>query len=362
MERLKFKSPQSLGKGKFAEGEVMDSFKFGNPGTLYFMLERDRFTQAPSHYLKIGIVTGDRDVVKREREHQTGNPRQIFSHHSIQTPGVQMLETFMHNHFAKLRVKGEWFKVSDSQRDELIEFAEHRATEMGSHLEAFEFSAQLSDLPVERHHAATIEDSEVVELSSFRRGLLNAHRELLVLRSNKAALAKALIGLRGVTEFPEAIFKVSNREPSESVSTAKVRKLFPGLVSEFEETKTSWDYSLPFLDSVSVESVESMEVRPIELEAMEDDPLALHDAYLETWSAIAKSQWDFQVAESQLLYLCGTAAELSDKEGVLVRWEEKKRISFDKTSFTEKYPDEATQCLSQSAGGESVAIAEWRAY
>lgn len=359
MERLKFNSLQSLGKGKFAEGEVMDSFKFGNPGTLYFMLERDRFTQASSHYLKIGIVTGDRDVVKREREHQTGNPRQIFSHHSIQTPGVQMLETFMHNHFAKLRVKGEWLRVSDSQLDELIEFAEHRATEMGAYLDELEFSANLSNLPAERHHTATIEDNEALELGSVRNAALNAHRELLVLRSNKAALAKALIGLRGVKEFPEAIFKVSNREPSESVSTAKVRKLFPGLVSEFEETKTSWDYSLPFLDSVSVES---MEVRPIELEAMEDDPLALHDAYLETWSAIAKSQWDFQVAESQLLYLCGTAAELSDKEGVLVRWEEKKRISFDKTSFTEKYPEEASQCLSQSAGGESVAIAEWRAY
>jgi hypothetical protein len=337
----------------------MDSFKFGNPGSLYFMLERDRFTQAPSHYLKIGIVTGDRDVARREREHQTGNPRQIFSHHSIQTPGVQMLETLMHNHFAKLRVKGEWFKVSESQLDELIDFAEHRATEMGAYLDELEFSANLSDLPAERHHSAVIEDSEVFELSSIRSALLNVHRELVVLRSNKAALAKALIGLRGVKEFPEAIFKVSKREPSEAVSTAKVRKLFPDLVHEFEETKTSWDYSLSFLDA---ESAESVEVRSIEVEAFEDDPLALHDAYLETWSAIAKSQWDFQIAESQLLFLCGTATELSDKDGTLVSWGQKSRTSFDKSSFTEKYPEEASQCLSQSAGGESVAIAEWRAY
>jgi hypothetical protein len=337
----------------------MDSFKFGAPGSLYFMLERDRFTQAPSHYLKIGIVSGDRDVAKREREHQTGNPRQIVSHHSIQAPGVQMLETFMHNHFAKLRVKGEWFKVSDSQLDELIDFAEHRATEMGAYLNELEFSAGLSGLPAERNHTAMIEDNEALELGSVRNVALSAHRELLVLRSNKAALAKALIGLRGVTEFPAAIFKVSNREPSESVSTAKVRKLFPDLVSEFEETKTSWDYSLPFLESASVDDGEA---RPIDLEAFEDDPLALHDAYLETWSGIAKWQWDFQIAESQLLYFCGTASELSDKDGVLVSWEQKSRVAFDKSSFTERYPEEASQCLSQSAGGESVAVAEWRAY
>lgn len=337
----------------------MDSFKFGEPGTLYFMLERDRFNMKLSQYLKIGITTGDRDIVKREHEHQTGNPRQIFSHHNIQTSGVQMLETFMHNHFSMLRVKGEWFKVDETQLNELIDFAENRATQMNAYLEELEFASNLSSLQIDDSQTASLEDPETLDLAEVRLFLLEAHRDLDVLRSNKSALAKALIGLRGSLDFPDAMFKLSKRDAKESVSTVKVRKLFPELVKEFEETKISWDYTLPFLESGGAEKGRASSV---DLGSFDGDPFAIHDAYLETWASIAQTQWDYQISESQLLYLCGNARELSDTEGTLVRWEQKSRTSFSKAAFEQKYPKEALQCLSQTAGGESVAIAEWRSY
>lgn len=84
----------------------MTSYTFGKSGTLYFMTERDRFTASETEYLKIGIVTGDRDVKKREREHQTGNPRSIYSLENLESAGVQMLETFMHNFYAHYWVNG----------------------------------------------------------------------------------------------------------------------------------------------------------------------------------------------------------------------------------------------------------------
>jgi hypothetical protein len=258
-----------------------------------------------------------------------------------------------------LRVKGEWFKVNEAQLDELIDFAENRATEIGAYLEELEFVSNLSSLQIDDTQNATLEDSETLDLDAVRLFLLDAHRDLAVLRSNKTALAKALVGLRGSMDFPDAMFKISNRDPSESVSTAKVRKLFPELVREFEEIKTSWDYSLPFLEA---SSAENGKVSPIELDSLAGDPFAIHDAYLETWASIAQTQWEYQISESQLLYLCGNARELSDTEGTLVRWEQKSRTSFSKAAFEQKYPKEASQCLSHTAGGESVAVAEWRAY
>jgi hypothetical protein len=230
---------------------------------------------------------------------------------------------------------------------------------MAAYLDELNFSASLSELPFERPHSVSIEDSAEIDASSLRASLISAQEDLAVLRANKALLAKALIELKDTVDLPEAIFKITKRKPSESLSTSKIRKLFPELVSEFEETKTSWDYSFPFLEEANPER---SQVSSVQVDANESDPLALHDAYLETWSSIAKSQWDFQRIESQLLSLCGSAFELVDDQGVLVQWEQKSRISFSKAAFQEKYPAEASQCMSQTAGGESVAIAEWRAY
>lgn len=337
----------------------MENYTFGVEGTLYFMVEEDRFTGDSSNYVKIGIVSGERDVAKREREHQTGNPRKIVSHHKVQSQGVQMLETFLHNYFAEDRVKGEWFRFSPSKLDEAVDLAEHRATEMGAHQSELEFAATLSKMEIERNVEFTLEDSEGLGIDKLPDQLATAYRELLVHRANKSALAKALMSLRGKVELPEEIFKITQRVASETLSTAQVRKLFPELIGEFEETKTSWAYSLPFLDHVSAEGANA---NYVDLEGFGKDALALHHAYLQTWSALAQSQWDFQIAEAQLLYFCGEGERLSLDGEVIVRWEQKSRTSFSKQAFEKKYPDQAAKCYTKSAAREAVGIAEWRAY
>lgn len=337
----------------------MENYKFGVEGTLYFMVEEDRFTRDSSNYVKIGIVTGERDVAKREREHQTGNPRKIISHHKIQTQGVQMLETFLHNYFAENRVKGEWFRFNRSQLEEAVDIAEHRATEMGAYELNLEFVSMLNELEIDASLEFSLEDSEGLRADEITDQVADAFRELLVHRANKATLAKALLALRGTVDHPDEIFKITQRAETETLSTAQIRKLFPDLVAEFEEEKTSWAYRLPFLEGLTSEGAKAALV---DIEEFGNDAVALHHAYLRNWSALAQSQWDFQMAEAQLLYFCGEAERLTLDGEVLVKWEQKIRTSISKQDFEKKYPEQAAKCYVKAPAREAAGIAEWQAY
>ena len=43
------------------------------PGTLYVLRDRDFRTGELGKYVKIGVVQNEREVEKRDKEHQTGN-------------------------------------------------------------------------------------------------------------------------------------------------------------------------------------------------------------------------------------------------------------------------------------------------
>jgi hypothetical protein len=337
----------------------MESYKFGGSGTLYFMFEKDRLTGAPSDYLKIGIVNKEKTVSAREKQHQTGNPRQISTRHEIESSGVQMLETSLHNHFATLRVKGEWFRVSEEQIVNMIELAEDRATELSALESDLDFALGANELERESHSEATSLDSELMDLESVMRVIDYASSEIKVHRANKSAISKRMTELRPQVDFPEDMFKAQERAANESLNIAKIRKQFPELVSEFEVIKNTWTYTLPFL---SFDSGRKTDALAIDVEDFGADLLALHDAYLKTWSSISDHQWDFQIAESQLLALCGSAQTLKEGGQTLVHWEEKSRSLFSKSAFQEKYPEQASHCMVQTPSGVSFSVSEWRSY
>lgn len=337
----------------------MESYKFGEPGTLYFMVEKDRFSGDSSAYLKIGITNGDRDVRKRESEHQTGNPRAIITYHEIQSPGVQMIETFMHNHFAEHRVKGEWFKVTSHDIDLMISTAENKATEINAYEEDLNFDSNLDSLQIVEDSEVIVEDEEGLSLDQIPSDVLEAHKELIVHRANKKALASKLVSLRTETDHPEEMFKRRETKPSTNIEVRSVRKLFPELAKEFEITKGSWKHTLTFLESASSDGAKA---QPIDIDSFGNDMIALHSAYLKTWSAIATHQWDFQIAQAQLLRLCGDAKTLQLCGHLALEWRFFTKNTFAKEDFEAKYPAEAAQCTKTTEGGESFSVAEWRAY
>lgn len=323
------------------------------------MLERDRFSSIESSYVKVGIVNKDKPVARREKEHQTGNPRLIFAHHEISSLAVQMLETSLHNHFSSIRVKGEWFLADQSKLDQMVSLAENRATELYAHEPSIEFMIKLNKLAHEAGSTTSLLEPELSDVGLTMEIMMKAHAELAILRKNKLAVAKRILALREQVDHPDEIFKIQDRKGSESVSVAKIRKLFPELASKFETSGQTWTYTLPFLLDATRYTAKT---RVVEVDDFGDDILSLHAEYLSIWSSISDFQWDFQMGESQLLYLCGDAQALEYDGQVLVAWESNRRSSFMKSEFVEAYPEEASQCIVQTDARTGFSVAEWKAY
>jgi hypothetical protein len=71
---------------------------------------------------KIGFA---KDPSQRLRQLQTGNPEQLFLHHTIEVPAnrVRILERHLHKELGYLRTKGEWFRLSPEQSVDFLNFA-----------------------------------------------------------------------------------------------------------------------------------------------------------------------------------------------------------------------------------------------
>jgi hypothetical protein len=338
----------------------LNNYTFGKRGTLYFMSEQDRFTSDRSDYVKIGIVTGDRDVTKREREHQTGNPRTIFSLENLESAGVQMLETFMHNFYSKIRVKGEWFRADSNQIEAMIDEASNRATELFAYEDDLDFAEKLKGFDGPRWGEAEIGEAEVHGMDVLPQQLFELEDRLKVLRQLKTRVSKSLLGFKDKADFPFDMLKVASRAEAETFSTTEAKKLFPDLALKFAVGKSSWAYSfLRPVDFVDEHSSQDLDSYPLDT----TDPIELHDQYLHAWSQIAEAQWKYQVIEAQLLVYSGEDCESVSINGeTILRWERKSRSVFDQEGFKEAHPEEAALCTKKSEAKETASIAEWRAY
>ena len=109
------------------------------PGELYFIRESDPLTNEISPYVKVGIIKENgggenphRQSGDRLTEHQTGNPRILYIDHVTMSPAVRFLENTLHHVYARFRVQGEWFKLTDESLQEIITESERLATELRS--------------------------------------------------------------------------------------------------------------------------------------------------------------------------------------------------------------------------------------
>ena len=55
--------------------------QFLKSGKLYFLGEKDLLTGEHTKYVKIGLVYGEKEISERILEHQTGNPRAIWTNY-----------------------------------------------------------------------------------------------------------------------------------------------------------------------------------------------------------------------------------------------------------------------------------------
>ncbi len=150
-------------------------------GELYFLGELDHRTQQPTPFVKIGIVREHdrRDTAKRLKEHQTGNPRQIFDVAVIATPFVEQVETTLHGLYAPRGVGGEWFELGGAELAASIDRAGRVADDMRS--------AEASVVAADRLVKLESSGDPVVPDST----MLDQHRRLLELKAIEKAIKAA---------------------------------------------------------------------------------------------------------------------------------------------------------------------------
>ena len=99
------------------------------PGTIYFVEERDLLGFPTPSYVKIGLVKENekgRSSDDRKDEHQTGNPRPLVVVDSIETEAnVSALETMIHQSLAMYRHRGEWFVKPNGELKLFLEKAKN---------------------------------------------------------------------------------------------------------------------------------------------------------------------------------------------------------------------------------------------
>ena len=328
------------------------ALKFGPAGTLYFMKERDRFDQSTFPFVKIGIVKGDADVKRRESEHQTGNPRQIYSHKEIASPAVQMLETFIHNFFAPQRIKGEWFR--DELLDRMITEAEKRTGEVKS---AEPFHSELSDLDEVATKAKFNPCNEAAtDVDVARRWTLDS--SLKNHKNQRKAISDRMVELWS-EEYVD-LFQKTTRQPKSDFQVGIAKKLYPDLSKQFVEETKVWKRA--WLSPASHERGAEEESQDF-LDLLASSSLKeLHGAYLEVWSKSAEVEWELVNLQARLFAELGTNEVLTHNGEAVLKWERKSSSSFNKAAFVETYPEEASKCTKSAAGGYSYSAAEWKCY
>ena len=78
------------------------------PGTIYFIGERDLISGDETPYVKIGLTKLDRAGKEREADLKTGNPRELFIKHEEYVPLVHSVERALRYEFRLQNVLREW--------------------------------------------------------------------------------------------------------------------------------------------------------------------------------------------------------------------------------------------------------------
>lgn len=315
-------------------------------GTLYFMRETDYLSGEQFDYVKIGIVKGERDFVSREKEHRTGNPRNIKSVKEISSQAVQTLETFMHNKFATNRVSsGEWFYLPGSQLDEAISVAETKSQILANSIDSIRLLGESSKVA---HDKKSLESSP--ELEKEVQELLRLENLIAANKSRREELSKQLISIAGDDPKLEKFFKISQTKDSSQLDNAALKKEQKELYESFMTKESfSWSYKVLLASEKIEKEVNSLEGK---------SPDELHKDYLNAWSENAALIWDFMILESHLVNLVGDASGI---EG-LIQWKRTDRKSFDKKAFEEAHPELFKKFQKKVEGKKIINVAEWASY
>jgi len=204
------------------------------PGWLYFLRDRDFRTGQVSPYVKIGLTNFDRPVEARVYDHQTGNPREVYSMNDMQVSAVSTTENYLHHVWAPHRVHGEWFEMDDDQVAEAIKQAEDLNQLIEAHRTQIELSTTIYN---------QLSNGKTKKPSKDEAGLadewLVAKKKHVLAKNTVSLFTHRLRRLMGDCRGIEGVMDFQDKLTAATLDTKSIKEKHPGIVKQYTTTKTS---------------------------------------------------------------------------------------------------------------------------
>lgn len=350
-------------------------------GEIYFIGEKDLRTKKFTDYYKVGIVREnlsnlDRDSDHRLREHQTGNPRELFIESVQKTELVELVETLIHKQFAPWGVRGEWMQLNKKQLEKVKAATKVLASEAKS------IAANIAK--VENLSKVKSEDSMLKPTKK----LIQMHQEYLVERAKinecdeimskiALALAEALKSKEDELEEPDEVSvksyaKVQPRKGravfDAQAFAAKYPKIYAKYVTPYTVVKPSTTYagvrglSVDFktVDPDFYKTISSFEPLYKKVQSGKAKLQTLHQFNLDLHPIKVEAQWKVLKYDSALKLACGTHSGI---DGIL-KWTRTEKVTeqLDKKGLQEDYPEKVLEFTRVEAPTEAIIVDPKKGY
>ena len=335
-------------------------------GELYFVGEKDPMTNEDTQFVKIGIVRENeaRNTDFRVKEHQTGNPRLLYSVSIVKTPIVERVETTMHGKFAPMRLSGEWFVFTLAERTTAISVAQELASQAHANEKFMKHAEEFKSV------------KSVGEALIPSNDLLLQHRRLIEIRSQIKAcksMTETVVNAlknasnRGVDVTRLLTFR--DNKGAERFDTENFKTVHPDLWSRYVTVEPSFKGSFLVTDPAAARP-DPLVVFPELLDLSSRIELAcrgsdfevnvLHEMYLEILPVQSVAEWDEDLLEDRIKSECGTAPGLVG----VCKWsrEEVTKDVFDKAGLKAEHPDTYGQFIKVGESTTSVVVARDRGF
>jgi len=206
------------------------------PGSIYFIRERDLIKNEVSPFVKIGLTALHRKTTNRKNDLQTGNPRELFVAHEIVVPCVRAVETALRYKFLAQNVNLEWHffsEKSEKQIQHAVNFCEELKEQFAKQVSFIEEAKRLDNTPSTRELIPPTE-----EAVHWRNQFL-VHHEIVKLGRTAATMQrmKAKECFQNGEEIPDGI-GITERQISE-VNWNQFQNIFPEIVEKYIKRQLS---------------------------------------------------------------------------------------------------------------------------
>ncbi len=316
--------------------------KLSASGVLYIIGERSH-RGTPTGLYKIGIVRENesaRSVEERLREHQTGNPRELFVAHYESAPLVERLETLLHGQFATRRIGGEWFELPDCNLDDVITTAALHISDARTLTPVIQQAAELTTM-LSNGVIATPKTDHL----QLHEEILGVRLQLNVVNEVMDRLVDQLLAAQQTQQPARPWVHIEYKAPRRTFATKAFAAAHPEMYDRFQVEQESFTKTFRVtspkgatldLSDLNPALAETLHLADA-LESTTAEGEAIHSTYLKLLEMHALLNWRNEILEVHLRTACGENEAISG----ICTWKRETitRSRFDTDGLKNDHPD-----------------------